>query len=80
MSTATDMLALYLAAETAVLKGQTFRLGDKQVTFADLSMIQSGRREWELKVRGETDIARGRTPGVALADFNQRCGLEGSRE
>lgn len=70
MSFATDMLAAYTAAETAVLKGQTFRLGDKQVTFADLGLIQAGRREWERRVAQEAAAARGATPGVSLADFS----------
>jgi hypothetical protein len=70
MSIATDKLAEYLAAEAAVLKGQQFRLGDKQVTFAELGAIQAGRAYWERRVASETAAAAGRTPGVALADFS----------
>ena len=72
MSTATDTLALYQAAEAAVLKGQQFRLGDKQVTFADLAEIRAGRQEWERKVNAETASTAGqRGPlSVHVADFN----------
>jgi hypothetical protein len=70
MSFATDKLAAYSAAEDAVLKGQQFRLGDKQVTFADIGLIQRGREYWERRVAAEAAAARGATPGVALADFS----------
>ena len=45
MSTATDMLAAYIAAETAVLSGAEYRLGDRMLKKADLQFIQAGRRE-----------------------------------
>lgn len=73
MSTATDMLAQYLAAETAILGGQSYKWGDRQLTRADLSMVQAGRREWERKTTAE---ARGGSVGVQLADFTG-CGGEG---
>ncbi|EIL99137.1 hypothetical protein [Rhodanobacter thiooxydans] len=67
MSTATDMLARYLAAETAILGGQVYKWGDRQLTRADLSMVQTGRREWERKVNAEN---RGCGPvGVSLANL-----------
>lgn len=70
MSTpAQTMLQTYLAAETAVLSGQSFRLGERQMTRADLAEIRAGRREWEAKVR--TEANGGSRMSVALADF--RC-------
>ena len=39
-------LAEYLDAETAVLAGKQFRLGEKTVTYEDLSIIQRGIRIW----------------------------------
>jgi hypothetical protein len=75
MSTATDMLAKYLAAEAAILGGQVYKWGDRQLTRADLSMVQSGRREWERKAAAES---RGGSVGVALADFTGvGSGVEG---
>lgn len=66
MSTATDMRDKYIAAETAILTGQSYRWGDRQLTRADLSMVQAGRREWERKAAAES---RGGSVGVQLADF-----------
>lgn len=68
-STAQVMLQAYLAAETAVLSGQSFRFGERQLTRADLAEIRAGRREWEAKARTET--SGGSRMSVALADF--RC-------
>lgn len=53
MTTATDMLALYLAAETAVLDGQAFTMGSRSLTMANLAEIRRGRTEWEAKVGAE---------------------------
>ncbi len=72
MSTATEMLGLYLAAEAAVLKGQSFRLGERYLTRADLDQIIAGRREWERRVAAEAATAAGGTAGVAIADFSGR--------
>ena len=50
MSQATEMRDAYVAAEVAVLKGQSFRFGERQLTRADLVEIRAGRREWEARV------------------------------
>lgn len=74
MSTATDMRDAYLAAEVAVLKGQTFRFGERQLTRADLPEIIAGRKEWERRAIDEAARAGGAgMPGVALADLSG-CG------
>jgi hypothetical protein len=72
MSTATEMRDLYLAAEAAVLKGQSFRLGERQVTRADLAQIITGRKDWERRVSAEASAAAGNA-GYAIADFSGRC-------
>jgi len=70
MSTATDMRDKYLAAELAILSGQSYRWGDRQLTRADLAMVQNGRREWERKASAESRAAAGGgSVGVQLADF-----------
>jgi len=51
--TASEMLAKYLAAEAAVLQGQTIQFEGRQVTRADLASIRAGRKEWESKVAAE---------------------------
>jgi len=57
--TAAEMLAKYLAAEAAVLQGQTIQFGGRQVTRADLETIRAGRREWEARVAAERRRASG---------------------
>lgn len=69
------MLAAYIAAEAAVLKGLSYRIGDLQLTRADLSQIVAGRKEWERRVASENEVALGRQPGIALADFSGRRGF-----
>lgn len=64
MSTATDMLAAYLAAEIAVLQGKEARLGDRTFRSEDLPAIRDGRAEWEAKVAAESGrAAKVRTVG-----------------
>jgi hypothetical protein len=53
MSTATDMLAEYLAAESLVLKGKEATIGDRRFRFEDLAAIREGRKEWQAKVDAE---------------------------
>ena len=75
MSIATDMLAAYIAAETAVLTGAEYRLGDRMLKLADLGMIQKGRAEWQAKVNAEA-AAVTRAPtfgglGYSIATFDR---------
>lgn len=59
MTTATDMLQKYLAAEAAVLEGKEARIGDRVFRSEDLSQIIAGRREWEARVNAEERRNRG---------------------
>jgi len=43
---ATAKLEQYLAAEEAVLTGQRYRMGERELTRADLSAIQEGITLW----------------------------------
>lgn len=61
------MLQMYQAAEAAVLQGQSFRMGERQLNRADLAEIRAGRREWEAKVN--MHARGGSRVSVALADF-----------
>lgn len=63
MTQATDMLNLYITAETAVLTGQEFQLGDRKLRRADLAEIQAGRREWQSRVNAEQARSSGATFG-----------------
>lgn len=71
MSQSTEMRDAYVAAELAVLKGQSFRFGERMLTRADLVEIRAGRREWEARVAAEATVAAGGNAGIALASF--RC-------
>lgn len=68
-TSAQEMVTLYTAAELAVLKGQRFRLGEREFTRADLSEIRKGRQEWERRVAAEAAQVRG-SSGYAVADFS----------
>lgn len=49
-----DLLAKYRAAETAVLLGQSYSLGGKTVTRADLNAIRSGISDLENRIAVRT--------------------------
>lgn len=51
-------LAQYLTAEEQVLKGQSYSIGDRALTRADLEDIREGIKYWEKKV---DNLAVGRT-------------------
>lgn len=74
MSLASDMLSAYIMAETAVLKGQSYRFGERLLTLANLPEIIAGRREWEQRVQAEAIAAQTcgiRNPlGTFVADFS----------
>lgn len=75
MTTATDMLAKYLAAEVAILEGKEVRLGDRSLKTEDLDKVVAGRREWERRVALEGPPGAPASPtfagvGFALANFN----------
>ncbi|CAN7313371.1 hypothetical protein [Acidovorax delafieldii] len=72
MSTATDMYAAYLAAETAILLGKDVSFQGRRVAMEDLDSIRKGRQEWEAKASAEAQPAgrRGGLGGYAVASFN----------
>jgi hypothetical protein len=73
MSQATDMRDAYVAAELAVLKGQSFRFGERQLTRADLVEIRAGRKEWERRVLDEAAAVAGRRGlNYSVASFGCR--------
>lgn len=71
MSTATDMVALYVAAEKAVLASQSYTLLGRSLTRADLPDIRTGRVEWEARVNAESAGTQGGSPLYSLADFSE---------
>jgi len=74
MTTATDMLAKYMTAESAVLEGRDVSFGDRRLSMVDLPQIIAGRKEWEQRVAAESMLAA-RVPTIGglevkVANFN----------
>jgi hypothetical protein len=51
LAQAETQLASYLAAETAVLAGQSYSLGGRSLTKANLQFIQQGIEIWNKRVQ-----------------------------
>ena len=71
MTTATDMLAKYLAAEAAVLEGKEVSLGDRKLRMEDLASITAGRKEWERRVQQEAGQATAVVEHTAAQPYPQ---------
>lgn len=54
MSTATEMVTKYLAAEQALLDGKDVTWNGRRLAMEDLDKIRAGRREWEARVAQES--------------------------
>ena len=69
LAQAESRLAAYLAAEEAVLGGQTVQIDGRSLTLANLAAIQSGINVWDARVKNLTQASAGRgrsrtiTPG-----------------
>lgn len=53
MSTASELLVLYIDAEKKILQGQEVLWGDKRLTRADLGRVQTERQRLEHRVAAE---------------------------
>lgn len=75
MSIASEMVAMYQAAEQSVLKGQSYTIstatGSRQLTRANLVEIRAGRREWEQRLVSEQARNQGGNSFYSVADFSQ---------
>ncbi len=76
MTIATDMLAAYIAAETAILTGKSYSFGGRSYSHENLQEIRAGRKEWEAKVKAEQTPANAKKGmigglGVSVARFDQ---------
>lgn len=78
MSTATDRLARYLAAETEILQGQEIRqdLGDgrgyRMLKLADLEAVRQAIKDLQREISAESANASG-SFGFALANLSGEC-------
>jgi hypothetical protein len=64
MSTATEMVDLYIDAEKSVLLGKNVQWNGRTLTKEDLAEIRAGRLEWEVRVATESCSGSSR-PSVA---------------
>ena len=69
MSTATDMVSAYIAAEQAVLNGQSYSINGRSMTRADLPEIRAGRKEWESRALAESASSSRGSSLYSVADF-----------
>jgi phage FluMu protein gp41 len=58
---AQTQLDSYLAAETAVLSGQSYEIAGRKLSRADLASIQQGVQLWNSRVINLTNQSRGRS-------------------
>lgn len=61
LAQAEAQLALYLAAETAVLNNQRYRIADRELERADLAEIRKGVETWDARVKSLAARAAGRS-------------------
>lgn len=67
MSQATEDLAKYRAAETAILKGQEVAFDNRRLRFPDLALVQAKIKELEQRVAREQAAAAGVSPFRSVA-------------
>lgn len=67
LAQAETQLAAYLAAETAVLSGQSYELAGRRLTRANLADIRAGLDHWDKKVKELTQSAAGTSRARAFA-------------
>lgn len=63
-------LAAYMAAETAVLTGQSYEISGRKLTRADLEAIQTGITTWNNRVQqlANSSVGRSRARTIVTAD------------
>ena len=68
LAQAEAQLALYLAAEAAVLAGQSYEIAGRRLTRANLGEIQAGITTWDARCRqlGQRAAGRGRARTIVV--------------
>lgn len=66
LAQAQEQLALYLAAEAAVLAKQSYEIAGRKLTLADLSAIQQGINIWDRRCTSLGPTASGRGRGRTI--------------
>lgn len=62
-------LDAYVAAELKILGGQSVRMGERYLQFADLEQVRDEIKKLQRLVAQEEAAAAGRVPGIAQANF-----------
>lgn len=70
MSTATEMVALYITAEKAVLNGQSYTINGRSLTRANLKEIREGREYWQGIANSESASSQGGSSLYSVADWS----------
>lgn len=65
LAQAQTQLDAYLAAETAVLSGQSYEIAGRKLTRANLEMIQKGVEIWNARVNQLSAKASGRSRAIS---------------
>jgi len=71
MSFATEQVTRLQAAYSAVLQGQSYRYGERQLTRVDAPWISDELDKWTRRANAEATAAAGGTAGVSIADFSR---------
>ena len=61
LTQAQTQLNAYLAAEIAVLAGQSYEIAGRKLSRADLEFVQKGIETWNARVINLTNISTGRS-------------------
>lgn len=62
-------LQLYLDAEAKILRGQSVRVGEREMRYADLAEVRAEITKLQRVVAQEQAAAAGRRGGFSVADF-----------
>ncbi|MDM5272089.1 DUF6148 family protein [Sulfurovum sp. zt1-1] len=66
LDTANTMLTEWLNAEKAILKNQSYKIGDKEFTKVNMSYVRENVAYWEKKVLSLTPASEGGRKGVRM--------------
>lgn len=60
----------WIAADTAIQKGQSYSIDGLSLSRVDADLITAKINFWQRKVNELVDIANGHQPGIKTASFN----------
>ena len=60
LAQAQEQLDKYIAAESAILTGQSYEIAGRKLTRADLAAVQVGIKSWDQRVRELAARSKGR--------------------